>query len=59
MLKFGTFVLLSILFITTQTATIRNLQSDDNLCARWNSDRTLCLQCTFRAYYDIVTGKCQ
>ena len=59
MLKLGILALLSVLFITTQTATIRMLQFNDTLCAKWNSDGTTCLQCAYRAYYDITTGKCQ
>lgn len=58
MLKLGLIAFLSVLFITTNTATIRMLQFNDTLCAKWNSDGTTCLQCAFRAYYDSTTGKC-
>jgi len=58
MLKIEMLTVLAVLFFSAQTSTIRFLQFNDTLCAKWNSDGTTCLQCAYRAYYDVNTGKC-
>lgn len=59
MLKLWILAILSILFLTTHASTIRLLQFNDTLCAKFTSDGLTCLQCAYRAYYETTTGSCQ
>ena len=59
MLKYGFFAVLSIILLTTHASTIRILQYNDPLCAVYNTDGTVCLQCILRAYYDPVSEVCR
>ena len=51
-------LLISLLTCITVSKNIRLLQFSDPLCQKYNNDGTVCLQCAYRAYFDIVARKC-
>ncbi len=58
MLK-ASLILLGVVFIF-QARAARMVQApyNDTLCARYNSDGTVCLECAYRSFYDNSTGVC-
>ncbi len=54
-----TLLFISLLTCFAVSKNIRLLQFNDPLCSQYNSDGTVCLQCAYRAYFDIVKNKCQ
>lgn len=57
--KLWILAVLAVLIFTTHTSTIRLLEFNDTLCAKFTPDGSTCLQCAYRAYYDITTESCQ
>jgi hypothetical protein len=59
MLKYGILAILSLLCLTVHSETIRVLQYNDTLCAKWNTDGSVCLQCAYRAFFYPITNSCE
>ena len=59
MLKPNIVLILGIIVVLSSSESIRILQSNNPLCERFTPDGTICLQCSFRSYFDVLTKLCK